>query len=544
MSTDLLSALNKNGTGINLRELAQTIAAAETAPRISALRTRVENDNVRLSALSQIRGQFDALAGTLAQVAGNPILTVSTDTPAIMPRVTNRDLLAPSSMPITVEALATRQVLEFTGFTAGDDPVEAGSLTIDFGRWDTEGAFAADAARGTVTVDVPAGTTLNGLAALLSTVSGITARVLDKGDGTVSLGLVSETGADNALRIASGPGNGAGAVSLAALDTTATNSDRQVQAAADARLLVDGIAVSRSSNVISDLMPGLEITISAVTSSEITIARDQSAARQNVENLVSGLNETLKLLRAMTQRGIAGGAAGELAGDRNVEALEQALRRVIAAPLNGFSDRPINLADLGVATMRDGSIRFDPPAFDRTFARRAQDFDALFGDTLASLSDGLKVGGRPGPSLRSGDMAFAVDANGTATLDGFRMLSLDLGDGRRSHVALSGPVQGLTMTTEAGVTSGQIRFGRSFVATLSGMLAEAGAGTGTLGRREAEISRASAQSTERADALEARASILEKRYLTRFAAMEQAVARMNNTGDYLQNLVKMWSKDS
>jgi flagellar hook-associated protein 2 len=543
MSTDLLSALNKNGTGLNLRDLAQTIAAAETQPRLSALRNRVEADSVRLSALAQIRGQFDALSGTLAGVAGNPVLTVSTDTPAIMPRVTDRAMLSQSSMPVTVEALAVRQVLEFTGFSGGDMPIEAGSLKIDFGRWDDAGAFDAAAGRPPASIDVPPGTTLNGLAALLNEVPGVTARVLDKGDGTVSLGIVGETGAQNALRIAATAGPGSGGTSLDAFDTSVTNAARQVQAAADARLLVDGIAVTRPGNVIDDLVPGMEITISAPTSGLLAVARDETAARENVQSLIAGLNDTLGMLREMTRRGVGGDEAGELAGDRNVEGLEQALRRVIATPIAGFADTAISLADLGVATQRNGTLRFDPPAFDRAFARNAAQFDALFGDKLQAVSEGFAASGQPGSGLRGGDIAFAIDANGTATLDGYSMLSLDLGDGRQSHVALSGPVQGITVTTEAGVTSGQVRFGRSFVGTLSEMLAQAGAGSGAIGRREAEITRTSEQSAERIDALEARAIAVEKRYLTRFAAMEQAVARMNNTGDYLQNLVEMWSKD-
>lgn len=546
MSTDLLSALNKNGTGLNLRDLAQTLASAETAPRISALRTTVTGDEVRLSALSQIRAQFDSLAGTLASVAANPVLTVTTDTPAIMPRVTDRAALVPATVPVSVEALATRQVLEFKGFAAGSSVVEAGSLTLDFGRWTADGTdFAAGDTRAPVQIDIPPGTTLEGLATLLTDVAGVTARVLDKGDGTVSLGIVGETGAANALRLTAGPGAGdPGAdVAFATFDTTATNSARQVQAAGDARLLVDGIAITRPGNVVADLLPGLELTLSAVTSGTLTTERDAAAARQNVETMVAGLNDTLAVLRGLTVRGAGGTAAGELAGDRNVEGLEQALRRVISTPISGFGDRGINLADLGVATQRDGSLRFDPTAFDRTFGQRAADFDALFGDRLGALTDGITIGGTPGPALRAGDLDFRIDAAGGATLNGYRMLSLDLGDGRRSHIALSGPVQGLTVMSEAGITSGQARFGRSFVGTLSEMLSEAGAGSGAIGRREAEIGRRSAESSERIETLETRATALEKRYLTRFAAMEAAVARMNSTGDYLQNLVKMWSQD-
>lgn len=546
MSSDLLSALNKNGSGLNLRELAQTLTTAETAPRLDVLKSQIQKDNVRLSALAQIRGQFQALNGALTQAAANPILIVSTTTPTMMPRVTDRNLLRPDSVPLQVQSLATRQVLEFGGFASGAAPVDAGTLTLEFGSWGAgaDGGFTADTARAGQSLTIPPGTTLDRLATILSDVPGVTARVLDKGDGTVSLGIVSETGADNALRFAATPGSGAGGIVLSSFDTTASNAERQVQAAADARVLVDGIAVSRSTNVIRDIMPGVEVTLSATGTGTLGIERDEQAARANVGTLVEGLNGVMGLLQSLTSRGIAGGAPGDLAGDRSIETLQQDLRRLIATPLTGFGDRPIHLADLGIATERNGLFRFAPPAFDRAFRDRAGDFDALFGDQLRSMTDGLAVRGRVSPELTSGNLAFSVDAAGNAQLGGYAMMGLGLGEGRRAFVALAGPVQGLSVLAEPGITQGSVSFGRSLVGSLGALLSRAEQSTGIIGRRETDLDQSSRTATERMEALEARAAVVEKRYLTRFAAMEQAVTQMKSTGDYIQNLQKMWARDS
>jgi flagellar hook-associated protein 2 len=544
MSNDLLSTLNKNGSGINLRQLAQTLASAETTPRLAALQNKVETDSVRLSALSQIRGQFDKLGSVLAEAASNPVLTVTTSSQALMPRVTNRDLLTQGTIPLEVQSLATRQVLEFTGFSAANSTVEAGNLTIDFGSWNGEApqVFSAGSAREPVALTVPSGTTLEGLAALLSETEGLTARVLNKGDGTFSLGIVSETGAANAIRLTAGNASGGGDVSLSDLDTTTNNAARQVQAAADARLLVDGIAITRTDNVVKDILPGMEITLSAVMSGSLVIERDRAVAQDNVEKLIGGLNETLTLMKTLTQRGIGDDTSGTLAGDRTVEGLEQALRRLISTPIEGFGERAISLADLGVATQRDGLMRFDPPAFDRTFAQRAQDFDALFSNSLRAMTEGVSVSGSPRADMKAGNYSFALDAQGNATLDGSRLLSLDLGDGTFAHFPQTGPLQGLRLTTEAGLTSGTFSFGRSFADSLAQLLGDAGTSTGLLGRREAEISKLTDDTSGQIETLEARAAVLEKRYLTKFAAMEQVVTQMKSTGNYLENLVESWSK--
>ncbi len=545
MSSELLSALNKNGSKLNLRDLTKSLVTAETSPKLNALQKKVDNETVRLSALGQVRSQFSALSGVLAEIAGNPVLAVSTTTAAIMPKVTDRNKLENGTVPFEVQTLATRQVLEFGGFSSAKAVFEAGELTIEHGQWGTQTppAFTPGSGQGSANIQVPVGATLEDVAALLSKVDGVTARVLNKGDGTFSLGIVGETGAANGLRLTAGQGDGSGTVSLSVLDTTATNATRQVQAAGDARMIVDGIAISRPTNTLTDVLPGMEITLSSAVSGSMTVGRDASIARASIEKLVAGLNDTIGMLKQMTQRGFGDTDAGELAGDRSVEALEQSLRKLVATPLVGHGDKPISLVDLGVATQKDGLFRFDPPAFDRSFAARAADFDALLGDNLRSMTEGATVSGVPDKSLASGDYAFAVNADGSATLGGFRMLGLGLGDGRRSYVAVAGPVRGLSMTVEPGVTSGSVRFGRSMVAAMAQLLDEAGQSAGAIGRREQEITTSTTANQERIEGLEAKAAILEKRYLTKFAAMEQVITKMNSTGGYIQNLVDMWSKD-
>lgn len=546
MSIDLLSTLNRNGSGLNLTELAKTLATAETAPRLSALQARVEKDSVRLSGLSQIRAQFDKLGGVLAQAAQNPVLTVTTSSAALMPRVTDRNLLSPASVPMDVQALATRQVLEFTSIPSRNAVVEAGQLTVDFGSWSASDPqdFTASPSRGPVTLTIPPGTTAEGLTEMLGKVAGVTARLLDKGDGTFSLGIVSESGAQNGLRLTAQNGAGGGDISLASLDTTTTNAARQVQAAGDARVLVDGIMISRPDNLIKDILPGLDVTLSTVMTGRLDIGRDREAASQNIQSLIAGLNETFGLMRALTQRGLGEGTGGDLAGDRMVERVERDLRQLIAAPLNGFSERGINLSDLGIATQRDGQLRFDPPAFDRNFTLREADFDALFTDMLRPLTEGLTVSGTPSPLMPAGRFSFATDAQGAAMLDGTRLSTIPLGDGRQLHIVPTGPLLGLSLTTEEGVTSGAISFGRSFAQSLAQIISDAGASTGTLGRREAEIDKNTQTAAAQIDVLEARAAVLEKRYLTKFAAMEQVVTQMKSTGGYIQNIVDLWSRDA
>ncbi|WP_126979240.1 flagellar filament capping protein FliD [Frigidibacter oleivorans] len=547
-STDLLKSLNGNGSGLDLSGLAGTLATAETAPRLTALQTSLATDSIRLSALSGMRAQLDSLGSALVAAASNPVLSVTTGSSQIMPTVTDRAKLLEGATAIAVQSLASGQVLEFGGFASTGDRIAPGRLTIDFGSWDAAATgFTADGARGAATIEVTEGMTLADLATALSGVPGLSARALDKGNGSWSLGITGATGAASAIRLtAAASGTGAGEVALSAFDTTATNATRQVQAAADAHLTVDGLSVRRASNTVSDIVPGMTLTLAAATSATITVERDGAVAEDNLRSLVTALNGTLGLLRTLTARspdqGEEEALSGVLSGDRKLGTLEQAIRGALAAPLAGFGDRPVFLAQLGVATARDGSLSVDAARLESAFAADPAAFDAVFGDLLDSLTPGLAVSGTPGAAFTPGEHRFRVDASGRATLDGHAATGTLLKDGSTRWTVTGGPGEGLTLTTGAGVTSGTIRFGRSLVASLAAVLDGATSGDGTLARREDEIAAATAEAQARIEALEARAALIEKRYLTRFAAMEQAITRMNSTGSYLQNLVDLWSK--
>ncbi|MEZ5753674.1 MAG: flagellar filament capping protein FliD [Paracoccaceae bacterium] len=162
------------------------------------------------------------------------------------------------------------------------------------------------------TLDVPSGVTLEMLAETLDGLPGLSARVLDKGDGTFSLGVVSEPGAGSALRFTVNET----VAGLGAFDTTATNETVQIQGAQDAVLSVDGIVVSRPTNTIDDLIPSavLDITAPAGTETTISFSRDIETARVNMQALVEQLNLARKVLTDLSARGTADTTAGALAG--------------------------------------------------------------------------------------------------------------------------------------------------------------------------------------------------------------------------------------
>ncbi|SNX67757.1 flagellar hook-associated protein 2 [Cereibacter ovatus] len=549
MAVDYLNALGASGSGLNIKQLTTSLVDADTAPRRAAAEKKIASAEVSISALGTLRSRLQGLDDALGLVTQTSVLKATSSSSALSLTVTDRSKVQTQSTEIEVHQIATRQVLEFGGFTSASQTLAAGSVAVDFGVWfapegETEAtSFAANPDLPGSSIAVGEGATLEDLAKALSSIRGVTARVLDKGDGTFSLGVISEPGSGSALRFTvteAVPGAG-----LARFDTTASNGAAEVQAAANAVLTVDGITISRASNEITDLLAGTTLTLTGTTSSPATVgfSRDAKAAETAMTYLVEELNSTVALLKDLTLRATDGSQSGDLAGDRTAETLRRALTAMISQPMNGHGEKPVYLSQLGVSTNRDGSLRFDAKAFATAFEQKPELFDAIFSNSFSSPDAGVTVSGALGAAARSGDFAFSRDGSGKATIGGSATLGIPTGEGQTRFIVLSGELGGLVVTADDTVTGATIRFGRSFASTLRGLLAGALDSGGAIAQRENKINATLDAQTTVLEGLDLRAAKLEQRYLAQFTAMEQAVSRFKSTGTYLQNLVDQWNSD-
>lgn len=546
MTVDILSSLNKNGSGLNLRELTTSLVAAEIEPPKARQTERVEAATTQISALGEVRAAFGALSTAVDILRQNPILRANSGNSGVAVTITDPSKVASQTVSIGVQKVAQRQVLEFTGFTSASQTVGAGSLQIAIGTWgeDALGApqFTLNPDSTVRTLNIPAGATLSMLAETMNAIPGLQARVLDKGDGTFSLGVVSEMGAAAALNITvteTAPG-------LAAFDTNTTIDTVQIQAAQDAEISVDGITVSRRTNVIDDLIPGarLDITAPQGTNTTVNFSRNIETARLNMEALVEQVNNTRNLLNTLSARGVAGAEAGALAGDRLIEKLKSDLTALIAAPIAGFGGQTRRLADFGVVTNRDGSLRVDQQRFERAFNQDPTGFDMIFTDRLSARDSRVTVGGAVSSSVEGGNFAFRRDAaTGIATLDEAPLFRVPQASGEDQYFAFSGRLAGLNITVPADLTETDVRYGKSFLTTMERLLDGAlSTGANSITERETQLNSRVTEATERLEQLDARAALLERRYLARFTAMETAIAGLRSTGSYLDNLVAQWNK--
>jgi flagellar hook-associated protein 2 len=453
-------------------------------------------------------------------------------------------------------------VLTITGDTAGD----AGDLT--FTLTGTAGTALA------ITVTVDADDTRIDLAGKIKT-------AIDS--ALVASDNLTATTTATAGQLATGDGSGDDANNLAAVASTVTFSDKtegnntaviETRKAADATLTIDGVTVTRSSNVIEDLYPGHQIVLTGTTahnsngepteSFSVGSANTNSAAKTRFQDFLTHINDLKKHLNEVTEKGILGGEGGALAGDTAAQTILRRLSSFTTQPIAGYDtdtdnkDKPIYLAEMGIRTMIDGSLElFDEDRFDAALAENPNVLDPIFNTKFSSSSSAFSMSGFDWDPPDAGSYNFAYTDNssgGTATLNGVAMsLSIKntISTFQSAATDSSDPTYGIQITVlDRSGTTANVRYGVSLLDSIKAYaddllgVANAVDNKLTLADREVELRADITEADATLAEIEAKVTELTDRYNTQFAAMEAAVTGFNATGEYMETLFDSWNNQN
>lgn len=191
------------------------------------------------------------------------------------------------------------------------------------------------------------------------------------------------------------------------------------QAAKDAALLVDGITVARATNVVSDVITGVTLDLKNLSNGEIqvTVNNDNEAIKKQFDEFVAAYNDVLAFINDKTKYDSATKTGGPLLGDASLRSLKRSLQTMITAPVAGA---PAILADIGVASQRDGTLSVNSAKFAEALETQLAGVGNLFldadnglaakittfADAANRIGDGilsLRIGGAQDQIKRIGD---------------------------------------------------------------------------------------------------------------------------------------------
>ncbi|MEF3168905.1 MAG: flagellar filament capping protein FliD [Deltaproteobacteria bacterium] len=340
--------------------------------REAAFQAKISAVGTLKAALSEFRSTASALSDTdafraMKAVSGNEdVLAVSATNEA-----------QAGTWQVRVDALAQAEQKRSAAFTGADVQVGTGTITIQVGS-DPSVDIAIDTEHAT----------LSGIAQAVNAAdAGVTAAVVDDGNGNFYLTLSSQkTGAANTISftIADDDGNNDNASGLSALYTDpAAHSLTVTQAARNAAITVNGIAVERADNTFDDLIQGVSMTLKKADTAStftVTVTKDTDAAVKKVQAFVDGYNKLVDSLRKLTGYDADTKTAGALQGDSIARGIGSRLLSVMRGKVEGVADELNGLDRLGIEVDRNGKLSLDSSRFIQAIEEAPEDVSRYFGN--------------------------------------------------------------------------------------------------------------------------------------------------------------------
>jgi len=358
---ELLANLRKSESVALVRIDEQKKLAEARLSAYGVLKSSLEKLNEAAKALAQA----DTLAATHASVSGDAF-TAESKSGAIAGRY-----------DIEVTQLASRQnLVAANGQSSRSAPI---------GGENAGGIISFEVAGQTKTLDLAGqGTSLADIVKAINAADlGVDATLINDGSGTPYRLMLTtrETGADNQISKISVTGNEALQAVLGYPGGT-SGGMQQHTAAVDAALTVNGVAITSSSNTISDVIEGVSLTLTKTTSQAqtLTVEADLQAATTAIKQFVEAYNTLQNQLADLTRYDQNTKQHSVLTGDSTARTIQARARGIIDVSMGG--DVYANLAQLGITTdpNHGGKLRIDDQKLTHALQVDSAAVARLFGD--------------------------------------------------------------------------------------------------------------------------------------------------------------------
>lgn len=384
--------------GLDVKSIITQLVALEKKP-LNTLKLQAATVNTKISAFGQIKSLVSTLsdaAGRLTSVTGwNAVSATSSDSKFVSASAVGGTL--PTAFSVEVQGLAKAQATASAALLPVGGALGAGKLRLELGQWSVSPASFTPASGAPVEIDIVATDTLNDIASKINgTNAGVTATVLTDASGERLLLRGKNTGLEAGFKLS--VLEGADTDPNSAGNTDATGLSRLVagstvtQSASNAAATVNGIPVSSATNTFASTVSGVTFKAEQITTApiEITVSKDTSAVKNNMDDFVKAYNAINQLLNEATKYDAATKSAGLLQGDSTALALQNSLRSAIQSVSTGSAVFQ-RLADVGITQQRGGDLAVDGTKLDKAMTENMDELKNLFRSTGGGTADGIGV---------------------------------------------------------------------------------------------------------------------------------------------------------
>ncbi|MBT4347833.1 MAG: flagellar filament capping protein FliD [Methylococcales bacterium] len=302
-----------------------------------------------------------------------------------------------STTGVTAQVISTgtdqyRLLLEGTSGSTNDITIDTDlsstyastevTLTADSGIADGETVAIALDANTTITVTGSSTSNASDLAALFTAKSATTTgwditneagvvTFTKNSDYVTANSVDAQTAvamANSAITLGNPPGGGASTVTMSASHSEAGNlgfdlnlSSNQLRVAQDASFTVNGLAVTRNTNKVTDIISGVTLNLNATsdTATNININRDLDLAKTTIKSTVDAVN-----LFSSTLKTLSNSVDGDLANDSTVIQIKNKIKQLFYSESSKPGTTIKTMTDLGISYDKFGTLLVDDSKLD------------------------------------------------------------------------------------------------------------------------------------------------------------------------------------
>jgi flagellar hook-associated protein 2 len=339
------------GSGLDVNSIVTQLMAIEKQP-LNALQTKQTTIQTTVSEYGKIKSAVSTLNDLAAKLAGTSAWQQTVGTSSSTAVAVSTSNSAPGTYSVEVQALASVQTIAMGTAVPATTTPGAGTLRIELGTWGAgQTSFTPKSGATAVDVSIAATDTLADVRDKINAAgAGVTALVMTDASGSRLLIRSNASGAANAFRTS-------GVASLAFDPSAGVSTMVQSQTAADAAATVNGLAVTSSSNTLTNIVDGLTLNFAAVTTDPVTVnvVADTDALKKTITDFAAAYTAVVKLIGTDTKYDASTKTGGILQGDSAAVGLQRQLR-TMAGSVSGASSVFAHLSDAGLELQADGSM--------------------------------------------------------------------------------------------------------------------------------------------------------------------------------------------
>jgi flagellar hook-associated protein 2 len=398
-----MAAIESLGIGSDLltSDLVESIINADKAAGEFRLNTQQDIIDAKISAYGEIQSKLydfseaivalsnsDNIGATNAESSDDSILTAT----------------ATSSAPtgtynVEVQRTAKAHSLVSTSFTSTTESVGNGELVFTIGNTNYLSGggyddFESNPEAGTFTVELVDGQ--NSLASLRDQINkqdaGVKASIVNDGTGYVLQLTSEETGEDFSMEIVAKDENGALATSGISAFAYNKNQDTpgsnltETQQGTDALISVNGLAITRSSNEVTEVIDGVTLSLKGEdvgTSVSITVGPDISGISEKVQDMIEAYNGFQEVYKDLTKFDDSSSTGSLLLGDSTLRTINTQIKNIMSSTVSGITGTSFrSFTELGIYTDQNDSfkLKFDASLFLKGLNEDRQAVIGVFAD--------------------------------------------------------------------------------------------------------------------------------------------------------------------